>query len=1103
MRRHLITPARRVEPVGANPQWYKDAIIYEARVRSFFDSNGDGYGDFRGLASKLDYLQDLGVTAVWLLPFYPSPMRDDGYDIADYTDVHHEVGTLADFELFLAEAHAHGIRVITELVLNHTSDQHPWFKRARRAPPGSSERDFYVWSDTPERYREARIIFKDFEGSNWSWDPIARAYFWHRFYAHQPDLNFENPAVHEALFGVVDFWFGKGVDGLRLDAVPYLYEAEGTNCENLAATHQFLKKLRAHVDARFSDRMLLAEANQWPEDAAAYFGSGDECHMNFHFPIMPRMFMSIHMEDRFPILDIMAQTPQIPASSQWALFLRNHDELTLEMVTDEERDYMYRAYAHDSEMRINLGIRRRLAPLVGNDRRKMELLHALLFSLPGTPVLYYGDEIGMGDNVFLGDRNGVRTPMQWSADRNAGFSRANPQRLILPIIIDPEYHYEAINVEAQQNNPNSLLWWTKRLIALRKQFQAFGRGTLEFLTPANYRVLAFVRELRDAKGDVTETVLVVANLSRFPQYVEMDLSKWKGMRPLELFGHTEFPAIGELPYLLTLPGYAFYWFALEPPPSGSGEEEAAAYVPPAIACGSADALLLGDERPKLEYALGDFLATRRWFGGRGFRLTEVAIEEAVGLAGVYVLIVRVEYADRETERYVLPLATVMETRYVAPHAIVAALALPGQDATLVDAMEDGPSARMVLGAVVGRARAAGSGGTIDAEAFIDLEVPEGEPANISAQHAAASVRYGDRYFLKLFRRLQEGESPELELGRFLNARAPGLTPAVVGAIEYERLRAEPSTLAVLQAYVPNEGTAWAHAREELRRYFERVLTRNREDAPPAPAPRRLDELAATEPPAAVRDVIGAYLDLAALIGKRTAEMHLAFAANVDDASFAPTPYSTLDRRSKYQSVRNLVGKTIRQLRDCLRRLPSGLGDDGRRLVGGGEKVLKAFEPYLDHRLTGLRIRTHGDYHLEQLLYTGKDFVIIDLDGPPFEPLPERRRRHNCLRDVASMVRSFHFAAYTALLESAVVRPEDRPIAAPWADAWYRWVSASFLRSYLTATAGAPFLPAAVDLDVILGAHVLQKAFYELRDELDRCTETVGIPLSSILERVGL
>ena len=482
MKRHLISPPHRSVPLEGNPLWFRDAIIYEARVRSFYDSNGDGIGDFAGLATKLDYLQDLGVTAIWLLPFYPSPQRDDGYDIADYTDIHPDCGTLADFDQLLNEAHRRGLRIITELVMNHTSDQHPWFQRARRAPKGSVERDFYVWSDTPDRYREARIIFKDFEPSNWAFDHVANAYFWHRFYAHQPDLNFENPAVHEALLNVVDFWFNKGVDGLRLDAVPYLFESEGTNCENLPATHAFIKKVRAHIDARFQDRMLLAEANQWPEDAAAYFGDGDECHMNFHFPIMPRMFMAIHMEDRFPILDILAQTPQIPDNCQWALFLRNHDELTLEMVTDEERDYMYRAYAHATEMRINLGIRRRLAPLVGNDRRKMELLHGLLFSLPGTPVLYYGDEIGMGDNVYLGDRNGVRTPMQWSADRNAGFSRANPQRLILPINIDPEYHYESINVEAQQNNPNSLLWWSKRLIALRKQFQAFGRGTMEILT---------------------------------------------------------------------------------------------------------------------------------------------------------------------------------------------------------------------------------------------------------------------------------------------------------------------------------------------------------------------------------------------------------------------------------------------------------------------------------------------------------------------------------------------------------------------------------------------------------------------------------------------
>jgi maltose alpha-D-glucosyltransferase/alpha-amylase len=543
--------------LGDDPQWYKDAIIYELRVRSYMDSNGDGGGDLAGLTAKLDYLQDLGVNALWLLPVCPSPGRDDGYDISDYTDVNPDVGTLDDFRTFVEEAHRRALRVITELVLNHTSDQHPWFQRARRAPPGSPERNFYVWSDTPDRYKDARIIFTDFEPSNWSWDPVAKQYYWHRFFAHQPDLNFDNPAVHEAMLGVVDFWFGLGVDGLRLDAVPYLYERDGTNCENLPETHLFLRKLRAHVDSRFKNRLLLAEANQWPEDAARYFGNGDECHMNFHFPIMPRIFMSIHMEDRLPIMDILAQTPPIPPNCQWALFLRNHDELTLEMVTDEERDYMYRAFAHEPTMRINLGIRRRLAPLVGNDRRQIELMNAMLMSLPGTPVLYYGDEIGMGDNVFLGDRNGVRTPMQWSPDRNAGFSRANPQRLVLPVIIDPEYHYESLNVESQQGNPNSLLWWTKRLIALRKRFQAFGRGTIEFLAPENPKVLAFIRHFED------ETVLVVANLSRFTQYVELDLKAFKGRVPLELIGRTRFPPIGDLPYLLTLGEHAFYWFSVE------------------------------------------------------------------------------------------------------------------------------------------------------------------------------------------------------------------------------------------------------------------------------------------------------------------------------------------------------------------------------------------------------------------------------------------------------------------------------------------------------------------------------------------------------------
>ncbi len=531
-----------------DPLWYKDAILYEIHIRAFMDSNGDGIGDFPGLIEKLDYLQDLGVTALWLLPFYPSPLRDDGYDIADYDTVNPIYGNLDDFKRCLDEAHRRGLRVVTELVVNHTSDQHPWFQRARRSPPGSPERDFYVWSDSPERFKDARIIFKDFESSNWTWDPIAKSYYWHRFYSHQPDLNYDNPLVHEAVFQALDYWMDMGVDGVRLDAIPYLYEREGTNCENLAETHAFLKKLRRHVDEKYHNRLLLAEANQWPEDAVAYFGGvgGAECHMCFHFPIMPRLFMAIQMEDRHPIIDILHQTPAIPENSQWALFLRNHDELTLEMVTEDDRDYMYRVYAQDPQARINLGIRRRLAPLLQNNRAKIELMNGLLLSLPGTPVLYYGDEIGMGDNIYLGDRNGVRTPMQWAPGRNAGFSTANPQKLYLPAIFDPEFHFEAVNVEAQQNNVHSLLWWTKRLLDLRKRHQAFGRGDLQILSSDNPKTLAFVRLLGDEK------LLIVANLSRFAQCTWIEMGEFQGLGPVEMLGRSKFPTVGDGPYRLTL-----------------------------------------------------------------------------------------------------------------------------------------------------------------------------------------------------------------------------------------------------------------------------------------------------------------------------------------------------------------------------------------------------------------------------------------------------------------------------------------------------------------------------------------------------------------------
>src|ERR1041385_4818244 len=701
----MAKPETRAAPEELDPLWYKSPVIYEVPVRAFFDSNADGIGDFRGLIEKLDYLQDLGVTALWLLPFYPSPLKDDGYDIADYYSINPIYGTLADFKAFMREAHARGLRVITELVLNHTSDQHSWFQKSRRAKPGSRERNFYVWHDTPEKYKETRIIFKDFEPSNWTWDPIARSYFWHRFYSHQPDLNFESPDVHREIQRVFEFWLDRGVDGFRLDAVPYLYEREGTSCESLPETHSYLKNLRAHLDAKYGDRMLLAEANQWPEKAVTYFGSGkgDECHMAFHFPLMPRLFMAVRREDRVPIVDILEQTPPIPETSQWALFLRNHDELTLEMVTDEERDYMYRVYAHDRRARINLGIRRRLAPLLGNDRKRIELLHLLLLSLPGTPVLYYGDEIGMGDNTFLGDRNGVRTPMQWSSDKNAGFSRASPQALYLPIILDPEYHYEAVNVEAQQANSNSLWWWMKRLLTLRQRHQAFGRGSIHFLRPENRKILAFTR------SHGAEVIRVVANLSRFPQPVQLDLTEFKGRVPIELFGRTEFPVIGESSYPLTLNPHAAFWFLLEPASGAAAPEPADRLAPVVSLSRDWTDILQGRHHEAFERSVINFLRQQSWFNSTR-RIKSAQIKASVRfpagtMAVVYVLLL-VDFMEGDPEEYSLPLAfapgeeaeALMKT---SPQMVVGRLRIEsiGAEGILYDACANPQFARSIYEAI--------------------------------------------------------------------------------------------------------------------------------------------------------------------------------------------------------------------------------------------------------------------------------------------------------------------------------------------------------------------------------------------------------------------
>ena len=1106
-----------------DPLWYKDAIIYELHVRAFHDSDGDGVGDFRGLTGKLDYLQDLGINALWLLPFYPSPLKDDGYDISDYTGVHPSYGTLADFRVFLREAHRRGIRVITELVVNHTSDQHPWFQRARRSPPGSRWRDFYVWSPTPDRYREARIIFKDFETSNWSWDPVANAYYWHRFYSHQPDLNYDSPDVRRLIFRVLQFWLGMGVDGLRLDAVPYLFEREGTNCENLPETHRELKAIRKRVDEKFPHRMLLAEANQWPEDAVDYFGNGDECHVAFHFPLMPRMFMAVRMEDRYPIIDILTQTPQIPGVCQWALFLRNHDELTLEMVTDEERDYMYRVYAHDQQARINLGIRRRLAPLLGKDRRKFELMNALLFSLPGTPVIYYGDEIGMGDNIYVGDRNGVRTPMQWSADRNAGFSRAPTQKLYLPIIIDPDYHYETVNVEARQNNLSSTLWYMKRILMLRKRFRAFGRGTIEFLYPENPKVLAFVRAYEE------EFVLVVANLSRFSQFVELNLSAHQGRVPVELFGQTEFPVIRDQPYLLTMGPHTFYWFALERQQVSAGEPGAQREerrVPVLQVTGSWEQLFRKEARAGLEKVLPDYLKTRRWFGGKARRIKSVGIRESVPLAGTdppsVLLLVRVEYPDIESETYSFPVAfatgeNAARVQKESPQAVVAHLKAGRGDGNgegiLCDAFFEKDVCDFFLQAIGHRRRFKGSHGEIVASptrVFRRIRGPETEHRESSlvrAEQSNTSVVYGERLILKLFRKLDEGVNPDLEIGNFLTEKAhfPHIPP-VAGALEYRANHEEPITLAILQGFVPNQGDAWQYTMDSLGRFYERVIALP-PDAETASCPGKTPlDLIGEKIPALGMELIGTYLLSAGQLGQRTAELHMALASNVDDPGFSPEPFSAHYQRSLYQSMRNLTAQTLPLLQKRLRTLPEGVREEAKQVLDLHDRILKRFRAILDRKITAMRIRVHGDFHLGQVLHTGKDFLIIDFEGEPAQTLSSRRIKRSPLRDVAGMLRSFHYASYAPLIGKtggSVFRPEDAARLEPWARCWNLWVSAAFLTSYFEASAEASFLPRSrEELTSLLSVYLLEKSIYELGYELNNRPDWVKLPLRGILELLG-
>ncbi len=1116
------------------PLWYKDAIIYELHVKAFCDSDGDGIGDFRGLTEKLDYLEDLGINVIWLLPFYPSPLKDDGYDISDYFNIHRDYGTLRDFREFLKRAHERGIRVITELVINHTSDQHPWFERSRNAKPGSQWRNFYVWSDTPDKYRDARIIFQDFENSNWAWDPKAKAYYWHRFYSHQPDLNFDSPQVQKAVFRILDFWFAMGVDGLRLDAVPYLFQREGTNCENLPETYRFLKEMRTHVDRKFKNRMLLSEANQWPEDAAAYFGKGNITHMAFHFPLMPRMFIGLQMEDRFPIIDILEQTPQIPDNCQWALFLRNHDELTLEMVTDEERDYMYRVYARDRRARINLGIRRRLAPLVDNNRRRIELMNMLLFSLPGTPVIYYGDEIGMGDNYYLGDRNGVRTPMQWSPDRNAGFSRSNPQRLYMPVIIDPEYHYESLNVENQQRNPTSLLWWMKRVFAMRKRFKAFGRGTLEFLYPDNPKILAFFRKYEE------ETILVVANLSRYYQVVELDLSHHAGYIPVEIAGQNRFPVIKESPYILTLGPHNYLWLQLnkeEEQTSTAAERK----IPELHTIASWETVLEGEMRRKLENEiLPKYLATCRWFGGKAKTVRNISITEIIPIAKdsdvTFMLILAVQYTEGAKDFYLLAVsfaparklekpreeelfieehigkqdheqisnqAAVIGEEF--PQSIIAHLYVDKNEGILYDAAYDSNFRESLLLLMERKRRIKGLNGELiglQGKTFRQILGPGGLPQTsqvIKAEQSNTSVLYADRFYLKLFRNLKEGINPDQEIVQYLTEKVgfPHIPP-FAGSLEYRQTGSEPIHIGLLQGFVQCQSDAWTYTLDTLDRYFEQVLSRANElrEVPKLLAP--LLSFDPTSVPHLQRELIeGGYVEMAALLAKRTAEMHLALDSPTD-TNFTPEPFSMLYQRSIYQSMRGLARQVFTLLKKNLKTLPKAVTKKAERILDMENNIIDQFGAILQRKFSAMKIRIHGDYHLGQVLFTGKDFIIIDFEGEPARSLTERRIKQSPLRDVAGMIRSFHYAAYFALFKQATVRPGDIHVLRPWTELWHRYISAVYLDSYLETAHEALFIPRErEELNVMLRAFILEKAVYELGYELNNRPAWAIIPLGAI------
>lgn len=1088
--------------------WYKDAIIYELHIKAFYDSNADGIGDFDGLLTKLDYLENLGVTAIWLLPFYPSPLRDDGYDIADYYSINPTYGNIRSFKKFLNEAHKRNLKVITELVVNHTSDQHPWFQRARRAKKGSIYRDYYVWSDNPHKYEDARIIFKDFESSNWTWDNIANQYYWHRFYSHQPDLNFDNPKVQQEIFRILEYWLDMGVDGFRLDAIPYLYERENTNCENLPETHAFLKKLRKHVDSKYEGRLLLAEANMWPEDSAAYFGTGDECHMNYHFPIMPRMFMAVRMEDRYPLIDIFDQTPEIPKTCQWAMFLRNHDELTLEMVTDEERDYMYKVYTKDPKAKINLGIRHRLAPLLDNNRRKIELMNYLLFSLPGTPVIYYGDEIGMGDNYYLGDRDGVRTPMQWSADRNAGFSSANPQKLYLPVILDPEYQYEAVNVETQMKNVSSLFWWMKRVIGMRKQYKAFSRGEIKFLSPTNAKVLAFLRIYQD------EAVLVIANLSRFSQAVELDLKEYKDHTPIEVFSHNKFPNIKEEPYLFTLGAHGYYWFLLQQPvaPLIDHKERTASV----LTVSKWEDLFKPEHLHAFETKLiARYIKTCRWFGGKARPIQNVRVSQALHFSykeeNFAWLIIEVTYTEGLPELYQLPVSFTSkefesELRDESPVSIIGQITIGDTSGILYDAVYSRLFRESIFSFMSGKKKIREESGELVFyvnKEFEKLEKQTGKEEFfakvLGAEQSNTSIIFQRKYFFKLYRKLDRIVNPDLEITRFLTEKAGfNHVPSFLGAIE-QRSGSSPMVFGMMQELVPNQGDAWEYIGDALNRYFEKALAnQDFKNVPPLKghlsSPLPFNELEDS-----VQDLLGSPMaEMVGLLGIRTAEMHLGLASLPEEKDFEPEPLSLHYQRSLFSSLQSLTRSAYQSLDRNFQQLSEEVKPEAKEIMGMKMDILTRMKRIYARKFNSLKIRNHGDYHLGQVLYTGKDYFIIDFEGEPARSFSERRLKRSPLRDVAGMIRSFHYAVYNALFKIKSFSQVDMAILEEWATLWYHYMSGIYLHAYLERVAGASLVPDnEEDLRTMLETFLLEKAVYELNYELNNRPDWVIIPIKGI------